>query len=164
MITKPMQDAINVQVQAEIHSSMLYLAMSASCASQGFNGFASWLRVQRQEEMEHALKLLDYLLERGGTFQPRALEAAPASFGTPLQVFEKVLEHERHVTSLVHGLYEKAVAEKDIATQVFLQWYVAEQVEEEAHAQEVVDKLKYVGDRGGGVLYLDKELGKRGKA
>ena len=163
MINKSMQEALNAQVHAELQSSLLYLAMSAYCAAQNFNGFASWLRLQQHEELGHALKLVDYLVDRGGAYAPKGTEASPATFGTPLQIFEKVLEHERHVTTLVHGLYDKAVADKDVATQVFLQWYVSEQVEEEAAAQEIVDKLKYVGDRGGGILHLDKELGKRGK-
>jgi ferritin len=119
--------------------------------------------VQFQEEQLHALKLVDHVLARGGQVALKAVAAPPSEFGAPPQVFDAVLEHERHITDRVHKLHALAVAEKDVAAQVFMQWYVNEQVEEEANASEIVDKLKMVGDRLSSMLYLDKEYGKRGK-
>jgi len=161
MIGKKMQDALNTHIQAEFYSSYLYVAMAVHCESAGFKGFGAWLRIQAMEERAHALKMLDYLLDRGGKPRLLGIEAPPAAFGTMPQVFHKVLQHEQHVTGLVHKLYAVAQAEKDVATQIFLQWFVTEQVEEEARASDIVDKLAMVADRPGAALYLDKELGKR---
>ena len=164
MIGPKMQQALNRHVQAELSSSHLYLAMSAACEATPYRGFARWLRVQAEEERAHALKSLDFLLARGGAAALGAVEAPPSSFGGVLEVFEKVLAHERGVTALVHELYATAQGEKDPAAQVFLQWFVTEQVEEEARALEIVEKLRLVGDRPGSALYLDKEYGKRARA
>jgi ferritin len=161
MIGQKIQDALNVHVTNELYSANLYLAMSAYCDSRSFKGFARWLRVQYFEEVEHAHKMLDYLVSRGGAPAVGAVPAPPREFGTILQLFEKVLEHERHVTQSIDELFRASVAERDSAAQVFLQWFVAEQVEEEAAVQEIVDKLKMVGDRSSAALYLDKEYGKR---
>ncbi len=161
MISQTMQTAFSTHIQAELYSSHLYLAMSAFCEAKNFKGFGRWLRVQASEEREHALKMLDFVLARAGQPQIKALEAPPAEHGGILDVFEQVLKHERQVTEQVHKLYEAARAEKDLATQTFLQWFVDEQVQEEATATEIVEKLRFVGDKGGGVLYLDKEYGKR---
>lgn len=163
MISKKMQEALNAHVTAELFSANLYLAMSAWCQAKSFKGFGRWLRVQSGEELAHTQKMLDYLVERGGEANLGAVAAPGVSFGTPLQVFEKVLEHERQVSKGIEALHAAAVAEKDTAAQVFLQWFVAEQVEEEANVQEIVDKLRMVGDKSGSTLYLDKEYGKRGK-
>ncbi len=163
MIGKPMQEALNRHVQAEVGSSYLYLAMSAWCEAKAWKGFARWLRVQGDEELAHAKKSLDFLLARGGEARLGAIEAPAATYAGILDVFEKVLEHERKVTAFVNDLYASAQQEKDRATEVFLQWFVSEQVEEEARAQEIVDKIRMVGDRPGSALYLDKEYGKRGK-
>lgn len=161
MISQTMQDALNAHIQAENYSAYLYLAMSAWCDQTNFKGFGRWLRVQANEEREHALKMMDYLLDRGGKVTLRAIDAPPAEFGSMQHVFEAVLAHEQHVTGLVHKLFQTARAEKDLASEAFLQWYVAEQVQEEATATEVVEKIRMVGDRPGSVLYLDKEYGKR---
>ena len=161
MVTKKIQDAINTQIQKETYSAYLYLAMSAECESKTLKGFASWLRIQYEEEISHAMKLYDYLLERGGTVALQAIEAPPAEFGTAVQMFEKVLEHEQYVTASINTLYELAIEEKDYATQIMLQWFINEQVEEEASASEVLEKIRMMGERG--LLYLDKELGKRGR-
>lgn len=164
MISKKMQTALEGHVAAEIESAYLYLAMSAWCEATAFKGFGKWMRVQFEEELGHATKMLDFLLARGckASFKP---VAAPAGeFGSILQLFEKTLEHERRVTGKVHRLHEMAGSEKDTATQVFLQWFVSEQVEEEARAAEIVDKLKMVESRPGAALYLDKEYGKRARA
>ncbi|MDF2635103.1 MAG: Ferroxidase [Pelosinus sp.] len=162
MISTKLQDAINNQIQAELNSAYIYLAMSVECEQKNLSGFASWLRVQYQEENSHAFKLVDYLLERGGSVKLQAIEAPATEYGTPVELFEKVLAHEIHITNLINKLYEVALEEKDYAAQIFLQWFIAEQVEEEASASAVLERLKFVGDKGGSLLYIDKELGKRG--
>lgn len=161
MIGPKMQDAINNQVRAEIYSANLYLAMSAYCDSKGLKGFANWLRVQYQEETFHALKQFDYLKDRGGKVRVLDIPAPPFEFGSPLQVFEEVLKHEEHVTNLINELYETAIAEKDFAAQIFLQWFINEQVEEEANASDILGKLKVIGNNSEALLYLDKELSTR---
>lgn len=161
MINQKMEQAINDQIQKELYSSYLYLAMSAYSETQNLKGFAHWLKLQHDEEKEHAMKLVDYLLERGGKVAYQALEAPPAEFGTPIEVFEQVLAHELYITDSIHKLYELAVAEKDIAAQIFLQWFVTEQVEEEANVTEVLEKLKMIGDKSSGILYMDKAMAKR---
>ena len=164
MIGPRMQEALNRHVQHETFSSYLYVAMSAWCEAKAWKGFARWLRAQAEEERLHALKSLDYLLARGGEARLGAIEAPPFAWASVNAVFEAVLEHERKVTAFVNDLHAAAVQEKDTAAQVFLQWFVAEQVEEEARVQEIVDRLRMVGDRPGAALYLDKEYGKRGRA
>jgi ferritin len=164
MITPKMQDALVAHVEQEIYSAYLYLAMGAYCDVKAFKGFGRWLRAQHEEELIHARKALDYVLARGGQVALGAIAAPPREFGAILEVFEAVLKHERGVTERIHALHALAVAEKDTAAQVFLQWFVSEQVEEEAAASEIVDRLRMVGERPSAALYLDKEYGKRGKA
>ena len=164
MIGPRMQEALSRHVQHETFSSYLYVAMSAWCEAKAWKGFARWLRAQAEEERLHALKSLDHLLARGGEARLGAIEAPPFAWTSVNAVFEAVLEHERKVTAFVNDLHAAAVQEKDTAAQVFLHWFVAEQVEEEARVQEIVDRLRMVGDRPGAALYLDKEYGKRGKA
>lgn len=161
MLSKKMQEAFNTQIQAEQASSYLYLSMAVYCEAKNFKGFGHWLKVQYQEENGHAMKMVDYVLERGGSVALKTIEAPPVEFGSPLNVFEKVLSHEQQVTAAINKLYEVALEEKDYASQAFLQWFINEQVEEEASANEIVEKIKFIGDKGGGIIYLDKELGKR---
>ena len=163
MVTPKMQDALCKHAEQELYSAHLYLAMSAHCEAHTYKGFGRWLRVQHGKELEHARKVVDHVLARGGRVTLGAIPAPPREMGTLLQVFEAVLEHERLVTERVQALYATAAAEKDPATQVFLQWFIGEQVEEENLAAEIVDKLRMVGDRPGAALYLDKEYGKRGR-
>ncbi len=163
MISAKMQQALCKHVDAELYSANLYLAMSAYCDTKAYKGFGRWLRVQHQEELDHARKVLDFVLARGGQPSFGSVPAPPREFGTIVQVFEKVLEHEQHVTAKVNALYAAAASAGDTATQVFLQWFVSEQVEEEAAATEILDRLRLVGDRPGAALYLDKEYGKRGR-
>lgn len=163
MIGPKMQEALNRHVHAETYSAYLYLAMSAWCEAHTWKGFARWLRVQHDEEAMHARKSLDFLLQRGGEARLAAVDAPPFAWTSINDVFEKVLEHERKVTAFVNELYATSVQERDPAGQVFLQWFVSEQVEEEAMVQEILEKLRMVGDRPGAALYLDKEYGKRGK-
>ena len=164
MISKKVKAALEGHVGAELESAYLYLAMSAWCEVNAFKGFGRWMRVQFEEELAHATKMLDFLLSRGSAVSFGPVGKPPADFGSILDVFVKTLEHERQVTGRVHRLYDLAGAEKDTATQVFLQWFVTEQVEEEARVSEIVDKLRMVSDRPGAALYLDKEYGKRAKA
>jgi ferritin len=163
MIGPKMQEALNRHVQAEASSSYLYLAMSAWCEAKAWKGFARWLRVQSDEELAHAKRTLDFLLARGGEAKLASIEAPPSSWASVHAVFEAVLEHERKVTAFVHDLCAVAQQEKDRAAEVFLQWFVSEQVEEEARVTEIVDRLRMVSERPGAALYLDKEYGKRGK-
>jgi ferritin len=164
MLSPKMLDALCRHVDDEIYSAHLYLAMSAYCDTKAFKGFGRWLRVQHLEELEHARKMLDHLLARGGHPALGAIAAPPRDYGTITQVFEAVLAHERRVTESIHAVFAAAAAEKDAASAVFLQWFVEEQVTEEEAATDIVDKLRMVGDRPGAALYLDKEYGKRGKS
>jgi ferritin len=161
MISKAMQDALNVHLKAEMYSSNLYLAMSSYCLSLNLPGFAHWMRIQSKEELIHALKFFDYLNDRGGRVQIPAVEEPPGDFKSPRGVFEETLAHEKHVTEQIHLLYEKALAEKDYATQTFLQWFISEQVEEEARVTEWVEKLRKIGESSSAIYWVDKELRKR---
>jgi ferritin len=161
MIGATMQDALNAQINAEQYSAQLYLAMSAHCAAMSFKGFALWLRVQAGEETAHALKLVTFLLDRGGKLRLQPITAPPTDFGGAIQVFEAVLEHEKAITQKIHKLFDAARSEKDYASEIALQWYVTEQVEEEARVSEIVDQLHAVGDKGGAIWYLDGRMGKR---
>lgn len=161
MIGTNMQAAINKQIQAEMYSANLYLSMAAYCEFKGLKGVANWLRVQYQEETAHALLLLDYLNERGGKVELKTIDAPPSDFGTLTDIFTEVLKHEQKVTDYINKLYEVAIAEKDFAAQIYLQWFINEQVEEEANASEILSKLEVIGNTGVDVLYLDKELSTR---
>ena len=158
MIAKKVEETINKQINAEIWSAYLYLSMSAYFASIGLSGFANWMRIQWQEEVAHSLKFFDYLIGRSGTPVLAAIAAVPKKWDNPLNAFEEVLKHEQHVTALINNLMDVAIDEKDHATKSMLQWYVDEQVEEEANAQAIIDNLRLVGDKGDGLLLLDREL------
>lgn len=164
MLSKKVLAALNKQINAEIYSSYLYLSMAAYTKSLGLDGFENWFKVQAQEELVHAMKFFDYVNERGGRVTLAAIDGPPVSWKSPLGVLEATLKHEQHVTALISALVDLALSESDHATSNTLQWFVAEQVEEEAAAQEIVDKLKMVGDRSSAALYLDKEYGKRTRA
>lgn len=163
MISKTMQDALNAQIGVEQYSAQLYLAMSAHCEGKSFKGFAHWLRVQAGEETAHAVKLVDFLLDRGGKLELQPVAAPPREFGGIIQVFEQTLAHEKAITAKINALFELARAEKDYASEITLHWYVSEQVEEEATVGQIVDHLHAVGDQGGGIWYLDSRMAKRGK-
>jgi len=164
VISKTMQDALNAQINVEQSSAQLYLSMSAHCQGKSFRGFAHWLRVQAEEETAHAAKLIDFVLDRGGKLELKPIAAPPTDFGGVIQVFEQTLAHEKGITTRIGALFEQARNEKDHASEVALQWYVTEQVEEEARVGQIVDHLRAVGDQGGGIWYLDSKMGKRGKA
>ena len=162
MISKIMQDAINDQIQKELYSSYLYLSMSAYFADKSLSGFAHWMRVQEAEEREHAMKLYDFLLERGGRANLKAIDAPKTEWTSTLEVAEEVAAHEAKVTASIYALYETALKEKDYPTQIMLQWFISEQVEEEKNAAEIVSNLKLIEKGGTAIYVLDHQLGKRG--
>jgi ferritin len=156
-----MQEALNGQLNAELYSSYLYLSMSAHFQSLNLAGFANWMRVQAQEEMVHAMKFYDFINGRGGRVTLAAVEGPPTEWESPLAAFEAALRHEQKVTGLINALVSLAAGEQDYATNIFLQWFVTEQVEEEALAGDVVQELKLVGPEGSGLLPIDRELATR---
>ena len=162
MLSKAMQDAINEQIKNELYSSYLYLAMSAYCEANNLPGFGHWLRLQSQEEIEHAMKFFGFVNERGGRVVLEAIDKPPVEFESPVKIFEETLNHERKVTAMINSLYERALEEKDYASQVMLHWFIDEQVEEEANASYILDTLKAVGEKGQALVMLDRELARRG--
>ncbi|HEO70683.1 MAG TPA: ferritin [Candidatus Hydrogenedentes bacterium] len=161
MLSDKMLEALNKQVNAEMYSAYLYFSMSSYLASVSLNGFANWARVQAQEEMTHAMRFYNYINETGGRATMLAIDAPQAEWDGPLAVAEDVLEHEKKVTSLINDLMTLAIKEQDYATQAELQWFISEQVEEEASADEIVQKLKLVENTAGGLFMIDRELGQR---
>ena len=162
MLSQRLQDAINGQIQHEFYSAYLYLSMSAHFATVHLPGCARWMRLQSQEEALHAMKLFDFVLEREGRVVLQAIEQPPAKFKSPVNVFQQALEHERKVTGMIHRLYELAAKDNYYATQVMLQWFIEEQVEEERTANDIVEQLKMIGDQPAALFILDKDLGARG--
>ncbi|MBI3163283.1 MAG: ferritin [Chloroflexi bacterium] len=162
MISKTMQDAMNDQINKELFSSYLYLSMAAYFEDKNLPGFAHWMRIQEAEEREHAMKLYDFLLERGGKVSLKAIDAPKTEWVSTLEVAQEVAAHEAKVTASIHALYETALKEKDYPAQVMLQWFITEQVEEEKNAAEIVANLKLIEERGTAVLMLDHRLSKRG--
>jgi ferritin len=163
LISTSMQEALNAQINVEQYSAQLYLAMGAHCETSSFRGFAHWLRVQAGEETAHAVKLIDFLVNRGGKLALQPVQAPPRDFGSVIQVFEQVLAHEQAITGKIGALFERARAEKDHASEITLQWYVTEQVEEESNVGQIVAHLHAVGEKGGGIWYLDSRMAKRGQ-
>ena len=161
MISEKMQDALNKQVNEEFFSAYMYLAMSAYCSTIGLPGFANWMRMQYEEEIMHVTKMYDYIMGQGGVIELKAIEQPDQEFGTPLEIFETTLEHEQLVTNLIHRLMDLAVEERDYATQTFLQWYVTEQVEEEANVNDILSPLRMVGEDKGGLMMIDQQLASR---
>ena len=161
MISKTMEKALNTQVNRELYSAYLYLAMSSYFETVNMKGFARWMRVQAKEEQAHALKIYDYIVARGGTVSLLDIEAPKAKWASAGKVFDEVYAHEQKVTAMIHGLVDLAIKEKDHATFEMLQWFVKEQVEEEEHASEIVSQIKIVGDVPGHLFHLDHQLGKR---
>jgi len=161
MLTEKMQKALNGQLNAELYSSYLYLSMNAYFKSVNLDGFANWMHYQAQEELEHSLKFYDFILQRAGTVQLQQIDAPPSEWSSPLAVFEATLEHEQKVTGLINGLVDVAHEERDHATNIFLQWFVSEQVEEEENVGGVLEQLKLMGDANGGLFMIDRELAKR---
>ena len=161
MLSEKMERALNDQIVAEMYSAYLYLSMAAYLDGEGLGGFAGWMRAQFQEEQAHALKMFNYVGERGGRVRLGAIEAPPSEWDSPLDVFEATLAHEQMVTGLINKLVDLALELSDHATDNFLRWFVTEQVEEEDSADSIRQQLKLIGKNGQGLLMLDRELGAR---
>lgn len=161
MICKKLEAALNDQINAEFYSAYLYLSMSAYFDSINFGGFANWMLVQFQEEQFHAKKMFDYLIERGGKVTLTKIAAPPIEWSSPISAFEATLEHERMVTRRINDLVYLARDERDNAVEVFLQWFVGEQVEEENTAETLLGQLKIAESSPHALLMLDRELALR---
>lgn len=161
MLTERMENALNAQINAEMYSSYMYLAMAAYFEDKSLPGCAAWMKAQAQEELFHAMKFFDYVHERGGRVELQAIQTPPNEWTSVVAVFEDTLAHEQKVTALINDLVDLALELKDHATNNFLQWFVAEQVEEEESVKAVADKLKLMGEAAGGMFMIDRELGQR---
>jgi len=161
MLGEKIENALNSQMNAELYSAYLYLAMNAYFESIDLGGFANWMRIQAQEELSHAMKFHDYITQRGGRVILDKIEKPPTEWESPLDVFEHVYAHEQKVTGLINDLVNLAIEENDHATNNFLQWFVAEQVEEEESSSGVLQKVKLAGEDASSILMLDNELGQR---
>ena len=161
MINKKMETALNEQINKEMYSAYLYMAMSSHANHVGLNGFANWFMVQYHEEMEHAMKIYKYVQDQGSKVLLKEIKKPPASFKNPLDMFQQTLKHEQFITKSINDLVELAIKECDHATQIFLQWFVTEQIEEEANDNEIIGKLNMVGEKGNGIFMIDRELGQR---
>jgi ferritin len=163
MLSNTLLTAFNDQIKHELYSAYFYLSMSAHCDAHNMPGAASWLAMQAKEEQEHALKFFGYIQDRGAAVTLQAIDQPPTTFGSLLDIFEQVQEHEALVTSLITRLYDLALQENDYPSQIMLQWFITEQVEEEKHAAEIVDMLRMVGTQGHALFMADAQLGRRGK-
>jgi ferritin len=161
MLKPKIEKAINKQINAELWSAYLYLSMSAYFESINLGGFANWMRVQAQEEVSHAMKFYDHIVERRGRVTVSAIAAPPTSWRSPLHAFEEAFKHEQKVTGMINELGTMATAEKDYALSSMLKWFFDEQVEEELSTDTIVQKLKLIGTNTGGLYMLDHELGER---
>ena len=161
MLSSTLQDAINRQINSELFSAHLYLSMAAYFETISLTGFASWMKIQHQEETDHALRLFDYVNDRHGRVMLHAIEQPQIEFESPHSVMQRALEHEQAVTKMINSLYELAIAEKDYPSHVLLEWFVEEQVEEEKTLTDIVDHLNLIGKDGTGLLIIDERLGSR---
>lgn len=161
MISDPMQAALSEQLNNEFYSAYLYLAMAAYCSNEDFNGAASWMEVQYEEEIQHATRIYRYLIDQGVLVKLGRIEQPPSEFGSLLEVFQASLDHEQAMTARLNDLSNQALSEKDHATYNLLQWFVNEQVEEEATVGAIIAKIRLVKDDGYGLLMIDNELGTR---
>jgi ferritin len=160
-MNKRVEEAINEQINEELYSSYIYLAMAAHFETMNLEGFTNWMKLQAQEELQHAMRLFNHINRRGGRVILKAIGEPPVDFGTPLEVFEKALAHEQHITRCIHKLYGIATEEKDYPAQTELQWFIDEQVEEEENTGRVADLLKMAGNDGSALFMLDRELAQR---
>jgi len=161
MISKKMNEAMQKQINEELFSAYLYLSMSAYFLARNLDGFAGWFKVQAQEELSHAMKFFHFLDELGQPVRLAAIQGPKIEWKSPLAAFEEALKHERHISSCIHRLYQLAGSESHYPTQVFLQWFVKEQVEEEDTADSIVEKLKLIEGHAGGLMMIDHELSHR---
>lgn len=158
---KKLQDALNEQVKNELYSAYLYLSMAAYCESENLPGLAHWMKIQAKEETGHGMKIFEFLVDRGIRVILKAIPQPTIDFSSPQDVFEKTLEHEKKVTGLINKLYGTSKQAEDNAAQVFLQWFITEQVEEEKNATHILEMLKAIKPRSAAMIMLDKELAKR---
>ena len=161
MISKAMAERLNTQLKNEFFSAYSYLSMAGYCRAVNFNGAAAWMMLQYQEELQHAMKIFDYLSDQGAEIELQAMEQPAKSFSSILEVFEKALGHEQFITSELNALAGFALDEKDYATHAFLQWFLTEQIEEEATVGDIVEQLRLAGSDGPGWFLVDRELGAR---
>jgi ferritin len=161
MLKEKVETALNNQIKEELYSSYLYLSMAAFFENQNFSGFSNWMRIQAQEEYGHAMKIYNYILERGGNVKLQKIDAPKGTWQNQLEAFEDTLKHEQKVSKSIYDLVELSFAEKDHATNTFLHWFVNEQVEEESTALKIVERVKLTGDNKGALFILDRELGMR---
>ncbi|HAX99136.1 MAG TPA: ferritin [Candidatus Atribacteria bacterium] len=161
MMSKKLEEAINEQIKNEFFSGYLYLSMATQAEEMNLPGVAHWFQVQAKEEQEHGMKFYDFINDRGGRVLLKAIDQPETEFKNVLDMFEKTLEHEKLVTSMINNLYEVALKEKDYPAQIMLQWFIDEQVEEEKNASDIIATLKMIGEKGHGLHMLDRDLGKR---
>ena len=161
MINKKVREGFNKQIQHELYSAYLYLSMAAWVHSKGMDGMAQWLRVQTMEEMTHAMKFFDHIIERDGEVELLEIEKPPTAWASPLEAFKAANKHEQFITGKINELVKLSNEENDYASNSMLQWFVDEQVEEEANASKNVQNLEMVGDSGNGLLMVDREMGAR---
>ena len=161
MLNKKIEEALNAQINAEMWSAYLYLSMAAFCHTTGNPGMGHWFEVQFQEEQDHAKILFNYVIQRNGKVDLKAIKEVPTTWESVLDVFESTLKHEQTVTALINNLFALTTQENDYATQSMLKWFIDEQVEEEENATNIIDNLKMIKDNGYGLYMLDKELGAR---
>lgn len=161
MFSQRVFELMNKQIKYELDSAYLYLSMAAYFESESLPGCARWMRLQASEEQEHAMKFFDFIFERGEAVTLLGIDQPPAKFDSVREVFKQTLEHEKKVTSLIETIYAAALEDKDYASQIFLNWYIDEQVEEEKNATDILESLRIGGESGPALLMLDRQLGKR---
>lgn len=161
MIGQKILDALNDQINAELFSAYLYLSMATYFHSEGWEGMAKWMEKQAKEEDEHAMKIYEHIVERGGRVLLQPIEQPKTEWASPLEAFRDSVKHEEYITSRIHDLVKLSGEDKDYAAHIMLHWFVTEQVEEEAQVNEIVQMLERIGDSGNGMLMLDFRLGKR---
>ncbi len=157
MISKILEEELNKQLNAEMYSAYLYLSMSAYLSKENLNGFSHWMQLQFEEEQAHAMKFFQYILDRGGNVELQKIEQPKLEWNGIIDVFENVYKHEQYITKLINNLVDVSIQEKDHATVAMLQWYVSEQVEEEASVSELLDQLRIIDGKGSGLFMLDRE-------
>lgn len=161
MLSKSIQDAINEQIKNELYSAYLYLSMAAHFESTNLPGFAHWMKFQATEEVKHGMKFFEYINERGGKVTLKAIDQPPTDFKTPLDIFKMAHKHEQKVTGMINKLYELALKENDYPSQVMLQWFIKEQVEEEKSAESIIEQLKMAGESSAALLMADRQFAQR---
>jgi ferritin len=164
MLSQKLQAALNDQINAELASAYLYLAMAAHFEAANLAGSGKWMRRQAKEEVGHGMKIFDFVIDRDGRVTLAAIPQPPSQFGSMAEVWEQVLKHEQHVTERIHQLYALAQAEKDYAAQTMLHWFITEQVEEEKSAKAVLEQARMIGPSSSAIYFLDRHLGKEAEA